>query len=263
MRMGPLCRLMWRNSRPVSRCTLCDLANRHAKLEQILLDDVRVSEQLLDLEKSDSSPLPLLHSALVANSLLLIPRFVSARVPDLVHVLLSHPKIEIFMDVAFHAVCMTISYFTLRANRRYFGSVYLEIRCGAESISYLDEVASCPESLALAKSVILEVLKVIKAVFGIDSRNVAAKPENSYQTGLLHLNAMRLTDIFSDDSNFQSYIMTYFTEVLSDVFSLSHGDFLSFWSSSDLPSREEVASLDYDLFAAAGWILDAFSSSAA
>lgn len=29
--------------------SLCDLAPRHAKLEQILLDDVKVSEQLLDL----------------------------------------------------------------------------------------------------------------------------------------------------------------------------------------------------------------------
>ncbi|KAI4373023.1 hypothetical protein MLD38_011193 [Melastoma candidum] len=338
---------------------LCDLANWHAKLEQILLDDVRVSEQLLDLvfyllivlggykqEKSDPSPLPLLHSALVANSLLLIPRFISARVPDLVHVLLSHPKIEIFMDVAFRAVCMTIRSLGIKLSARHadfcrksnltaeqtavylcqqseaslqllhslgqqktfrervlknkelcgkggvlaLGQTILKLDiapslqgsaiivaavsrlkarmlsillqlCEAESISYLDEVASCPESLALAKSVILEVLKVLRAVFGRDSRNVAAKAEKSYPTGLLHLNAMRLTDIFSDDSNFRSYIMTYFTEVLSDIFSLSHGDFLSFWCSSDLPSREEDASLDYDSFAAAGWILDAFSSS--
>lgn len=41
---------------------------------------------------------------------------------------------------------------------------------------------------------------------------------------------------------------------------LSHGDFLSCWCSSNLPEKEEDATLEYDIFAAAGWILDYTSS---
>lgn len=50
------------------------------------------------------------------------------------------------------------------------------------------------------------------------------------------------------------------TKVLTAVFSLSHGDFLSSWCSSDLPVKEEDATLEYDSFAAAGWVLENFSS---
>lgn len=50
------------------------------------------------------------------------------------------------------------------------------------------------------------------------------------------------------------------TKVLTAVFSLSHGDFLSCWCSSDLPVKEEDATLEYDSFAAAGWVLDNFFS---
>jgi hypothetical protein len=49
--------------------------------------------------------------------------------------------------------------------------------------------------------------------------------------------------------------------VLSAVFCLSHGDFLSMLCSSDLSSREDDANVDYDLFKSAGWILSVFSSS--
>ncbi|KAJ0052151.1 hypothetical protein Pint_01089 [Pistacia integerrima] len=78
--------------------------------------------------------------------------------------------------------------------------------------------------------------------------------------GLLQLNAMRLADIFSDDSNFRSYITMCFTEVLSAIFSLSHGDFLLVWCSSEFPVREEDASVEYEPFAATGWVLDTVSS---
>lgn len=50
------------------------------------------------------------------------------------------------------------------------------------------------------------------------------------------------------------------TMVLSAVFCLSHGDFLSMLCSSDLSSREDDATLDYDLFTSSGWVLSAFSS---
>lgn len=37
---------------------------------------------------------------------------------------------------------------------------------------------------------------------------------------------------------------------------LSHSDFLSCWCSSNLPEKEEDATLEYEIFATVGWILD-------
>ncbi|TYK20582.1 nodulin homeobox isoform X2 [Cucumis melo var. makuwa] len=133
--------------------------------------------------------------------------------------------------------------------------------CEAESISYLDEVASTPRSLDFAKSVALQILELLKNALSRDSKSIFSCSEKRYPTGFLQLNAMRLADIFSDDSNFRSYITVNFTKVLTAVFSLSHGDFLSSWCSSDLPVKEEDATLEYDSFAAAGWVLDNFFSS--
>lgn len=56
---------------------------------------------------------------------------------------------------------------------------------------------------------------------------------------------------------FKSYLQS---EVLSAVFCLSHGEFLSMLCSSDLSSREDDANVDYDLFTSAGWVLSVFSS---
>ncbi|GMP91196.1 hypothetical protein CsSME_00041992 [Camellia sinensis var. sinensis] len=132
--------------------------------------------------------------------------------------------------------------------------------CEAESISFLDEVARTPQSMDLAKSVALEVLELLKTMIVRDPKQLACSDKN-YPMGLLQLNAMRLADIFSDDSNFRSYIMIYYTEVLTAIFALPHQEFLSNWCSSDLPTREEDATLEYDLFAAAGCVLDSSSSS--
>lgn len=54
--------------------------------------------------------------------------------------------------------------------------------------------------------------------------------------------------------------MSLQTKVLTAIFSLPHGDFLSTWCSSELPVKEEDGSIEYDSFAAAGWVLDVFSS---
>ncbi|KAJ9184038.1 hypothetical protein P3X46_007822 [Hevea brasiliensis] len=336
--------------------SLCDLAPRHTKLEQILLDDVKISEQLLDLvfyilivlcnirqENHNTNSVPLLHSALLACSLYLLTGCISSHWQDLVQVLLAHPKVDIFMDAAFGAVHVAIRFlqvklsaqhtdFNMRSsptaeqivnylcqqceasiqflqtlcqqklfrerllrNKELCGkggvlflaqavlklnvsSPFVESAtvvaavsrlkakvllillhlCEAESISYLDEVASSSGSLALAKSVALEVLELLKAA--LDPKHLSACSEKTLPLGLLRLNALRLADIFSDDSNFRSYITTYFTKVLTAIFSLPHGEFLSIWCSSELPPREEDATLDYDLFTAAGWVLDTFSS---
>ncbi|KAG4384712.1 hypothetical protein GLYMA_13G332300v4 [Glycine max] len=126
--------------------------------------------------------------------------------------------------------------------------------CEVESISYLDEVASSARSLDLAKSVALEVFDLLKKTFGRDPGHLTA--DRSFPMGFVQLNAMRLADIFSDDSNFRSYMILCFTKVLTAIISLSHGDFLSCWCSSNLLKMEEDASLEYDIFAAVGWILD-------
>ncbi|PKI74649.1 nodulin homeobox [Punica granatum] len=339
--------------------SLCELAPRHNKIEQILLDDVKLSEQLIDLvfyslivlsgykqEVNDSGAMPLLHSVLVACSLHLLTGFISSQWPDLVHVLLAHPKIDIFMDVAFRAVCVVCRSLSIKLSGQHTGfcvpsdltteqiikylcqqceaslqflhslcqhktfrerllrnkelcgrggvlilartilkseispsfsgfckviaatsrlkakvlSILLHL-CEAESVSYLDEVALCPGSLDLAKSVVREVLNLLKSAVGKGYKDSGLPSDRSCPCGLLQLNAMRLADIFSDDSNFRSYITTLFTEVLTAIFSISHGDFLSCWCSSDPPVREEDATLEYDSYASAGWMLDVTSAS--
>ncbi|KAJ6390544.1 hypothetical protein OIU77_024703 [Salix suchowensis] len=329
--------------------SLCDLAPRNSKLEQVLLDDVKVSEQLLDLvfyllivlsgyrqENRISCSLLLVHSALVASSLHLLSGCISLQWQDLVQVLLAHPKVDIFMDAAFGAVHVAIRFLQVKLSDQYTGlhvksptaeqivnyicqqceaslqillslcqqkvfrerllrnkelcgrggvlslaqailnlnvtppfvdsftvvaaisrlkakvlSILLHL-CEAESISYLDEVASSPGSLDLAKSVVLEILELLKAALSKDPNYLSPCSDKTFPMGLLRLNAMRLADIFSDDSNFRSFITTCFTKVMTAIFSLPHGDFLSIWCSSEFPPREEDATLEYDTFAAAG-----------
>ncbi|XP_057449111.1 nodulin homeobox-like [Lotus japonicus] len=335
--------------------SLCDLSPRLPKLDQIFLDDVKVLEQLMDFvfymlivlsgyrqEDHAFSPMYLLHSALVACSLYLLTGFISAQWQDIVHVLLAHPKVDIFMDAAFGSVriavrCLentlvacskdfstepnlpaeqivyylcqqceaSLQFLQSLCQQKLFkerllknkelcgnGSILflalsilklniqssfptrivaaisrlkakmlsiLLILCEAESLSFLDEVASSQQSLDLAKSVALEVFDLLKTTFGRNPGHFTTA-DRSYPMGHLQLNAMRLADIFSDDSNFRSYMTVCFTKVLTAIISLSHGDFLSCWCSSNLPEIEEDASLEYDTFAAVGWVLDNTSS---
>ena len=58
----------------------------------------------------------------------------------------------------------------------------------------------------------------------------------------------------------QVFSLSLQTKVLTAIFSLPHGDFISSWCSSNLPVREDDSTLEYDSFAAAGWVLDKFSS---
>ncbi|KAL2332099.1 hypothetical protein Fmac_019680 [Flemingia macrophylla] len=330
--------------------SLCDLASRNSKFEQILLDDVKMEEQLIDLvfymlivlggyrqEYHAFSYMHLMHSTLVACNLHLLTGFLSTQWQDIVHVLLAHPKVDTFIDAAFGSVRVAVRFLEnmlvayhedisvdsnlsmeqivyylcqqceaslqflqslcqqklfkerLLKNKELCGkgsilflaqsilklhiqpsfssritagisrlkakilSILLSL-CEAESISYLDEVASSAQSLDLAKSVALEVFDLLKKAFGRDPEHLTT--DRCHPMGFVQLNAMRLADIFSDDSNFRSYMILCFTKVLTAIISLSHGDFLSFWCSSNLPEMEEDASLEYDIFAAVGWILD-------
>ncbi|XP_019436230.1 PREDICTED: nodulin homeobox [Lupinus angustifolius] len=330
--------------------SFCDLASRNSKVDQIYVDDVKVLEQLIDLvfymliilsgyrqEDCAFSHMNLVRSTLVACNFYLLTGFTSTQWQDIVHILLAHPKVEIFIDAAIGSVrmvvrCLEITLvaydkdFSMEPNLTVERVVYylcqqceaslqylqslcqqklfkerllknkklcengsilflaqsilkLHIQasfpirikaaisrlkakilsillslCEAESISYLDEVARSSQSLDLAKSVALEVFDLLKTAFARDPRHL--NTDRSHPMGFVQLNAMRLADIFSDDSNFRSYMILCFTKVLTAVISLSHGDFLSFWCSSSLPETEEDATLEYDIFAAVGWVLD-------
>ncbi|KAL2535344.1 sequence-specific DNA binding [Forsythia ovata] len=323
--------------------SMCDLASRVPKVEQILLDDVKVSEQLIDLvfyllivlasdrqEHQVPNDMILLHSALVACSLKLLTVIISPQWQEVAQVLTAYYKIDVFMEAAFTAVCKDIKFLQTKLsaeraepsrnisptneetlnhlcqqcesslkflhslcqqkllrerivkNKELCGkggilllaqavmnlkispfysetspymattvsglkskalSILLHL-CEAESVSYLDEVASNPGSQDMAKSIALQVLELLKKMFGIDSKQLTTSSEKTYPKGQLELNAMRLADIFSDDSNFRSFIMINFTEALASIFLLSHGEFLSGWCSSDLPVCEDDTTLD-------------------
>ncbi|XP_047325625.1 nodulin homeobox [Impatiens glandulifera] len=334
--------------------SLCDLAPRHPKLEQILLDDLKISDQIIDLVfyllvvlgrynqgNHASSSMPLLHSALVACSLHLLTVCIASQWQDLASILVSHCKVDMFMDAVLAALRVDIKFllvmlsahstdFFIKSNSAAEGTLnylcqqceaslqFLHSLCGqksfrerlaknkelcreggflllaqsilnlkikpssrepssvvaavsrlkskvlsillhlceSDSISYLDEVASCSRSMDLAKTVAFEVLELLKNFVDRDPRQPSSCSDKTYPMGLLLLNALRLADILSDDSNFQSYITVYFTEVLTAIFSLPHQEFLSNWCSSELSVREEDATLEFDSFAAAGSVVD-------
>ncbi|KAK9055803.1 hypothetical protein SSX86_026888 [Deinandra increscens subsp. villosa] len=133
--------------------------------------------------------------------------------------------------------------------------------CEVESVSFLDVAASTTRGLSLAKSTISQVLELLKIIFRGDLNGLASFSDKTYPRGLLQLNAMRLTDILSDDSNFRSYITLNFTEVLVTIFLQPHANFLSSWCSSESRPSEEDATLDYDSLAASGWVLGVLTSS--
>ncbi|KAI3668223.1 hypothetical protein L6452_43300 [Arctium lappa] len=334
--------------------TLCDLAPRYSKLEQVLLDDVHVSEQMLDLifymiiflsglrqKILASSPTALLHSASLASSLYLLPACISSKWHELTHVLLAHPKVDAFTSVAFPALRAVISFLQVKLSAQHTDAHVMpnvdEVRrlgqhCEAslqfllslcqqklfrerlvmnkdlceeggalllvqdimklppcddshlmavvsrlkskvlsimlhlcetevERGSFLDLAASTTGGLDLAKSIVFQVLEVLKIMFSGDPNGPSACSFKGHPRGLLQLNAMRLTEIFSDDSNFRSYIVLNFTEVLTTVFLLPHGEFLSSWCSSALEPCEEDVIIDYDSLSAAGQALGVFSTS--
>ncbi|KAI7728869.1 hypothetical protein M8C21_029784 [Ambrosia artemisiifolia] len=327
---------------------LCDLAPRNSKLEQILLEDVKISEQMFDLiffvilvlgGFRQESQLVLLHSALLACCLHLLTAFVSSQWNELALVLLAHPKVDIFVFGSFSAVHRDIQFLQLRLSGNYSNagmqsdladinrlcqhceaslqflqslcqqrffrerlvknkdlceeggilllaydimklpfceesylmavvsrlkskvlSILLHL-CEVESVSFLDMAASTSKGLNLAKSTIFQVLELLRTMFRGDLNGLAAFSDKTYPRGLLQLNAMRLTDILSDDSNFRSYITLNFTEVLTTIFLQPHADFLSTWCSSESRPSEEDATLDYDSLAASGWVLGLLKSS--
>lgn len=97
--------------------TLSSLAHGYPKLAQVLLQDVKIRMQILDLvtymlvvlanmeqEGRGGGFIAVLHAASVACSLYLLMAFISHDWLDIAHVLLDHPKVDVFMDAAFDVV---------------------------------------------------------------------------------------------------------------------------------------------------------------
>ncbi|KAL6907871.1 hypothetical protein ACP4OV_002041 [Aristida adscensionis] len=326
--------------------SLSDLAARHTRMEQVLLDDVKLSEQVMDLiffllsvlahrkKESNVGATPLVHASLVAASLHLLTSYFSSQWHELVHILLAHPKVDIFMDVAFdslhedvrllsiklssigrvhptdlvecrlaHFICQqceaSLQFLLLLCQQKLFRdrilknkelsknggilslsrtilklvvpeclkgstdivasisrlkakilSILLQL-CEAESVSYLDEVATSPSSMQLGQTLALEVLNLLKTAFGTKQKLTADSHDKSYPMGSVLISALRLVDVFSDDSNFRSSFMTNTVPFLTQILAIPHDEFVLSWCSVNLPVIEEDANLDYDPFGAA------------
>uniref|UniRef100_M4DPS8 Homeobox domain-containing protein n=1 Tax=Brassica campestris TaxID=3711 RepID=M4DPS8_BRACM len=243
--------------------------------------------------KSDNESL--VEATMVASTLHLLHGFISPEFVDIVQVLLAHSKVDLFIETAFGAVHNVVR--SLEAKLLYRGSdhpkkcplksakfhcqqaeaalQFLHSLCQeklfservaknklhhifeADSVSFLDELERAG-NLHLAQPIASEVLSLLKLGLS-DSPNDIASHE--YPMGFVLLNAMRLAEVFSDDSNFQRFFTDHFSTILSALFCLSHEEFVSMLCSSALSSREDDATLDYDLFKSAGWVLSVFSSS--
>ncbi|XP_051192258.1 nodulin homeobox isoform X1 [Lolium perenne] len=336
--------------------SLSELATRHIKLEQVFLDDVKLSEQVMDLiffvlsilsdwkKENHLGASPFIHSSLVAASLHLLTSYFSSQWHELVHILLAHPKVDIFMDVAFDSLHedtrilsvrlsalstkdipvgpfdSQLTYFTCQqceaslqillslCQQKLFRdrilknkelcrnggilslsltilkldipeclkgsvdiassisrlkakilSILLQL-CEAESISYLDEVATLPKIMQLGQTLALEVLNLLKTAIGRKQKPTASSHDKSYPVGSVLINALRLVDVFSDDSNFRSSFITNTIPFLTQIFATPHDIFVSSWCSVNLPVMEDDANLDYDPFGAAELALAASSN---
>ncbi|KAH0461354.1 hypothetical protein IEQ34_008929 [Dendrobium chrysotoxum] len=127
-----------------------DLATRHSRLEQILLDDVKLSEQVMDLvifmlivlAQSDQDnhvgrSLPVIHAALVACSFHLLTGYISSQWQDIANVMLAHPKVDIFMDVAFDSVQATF-----RLLHMELSMLNHNVLCNSSSLCIAEKTAS-------------------------------------------------------------------------------------------------------------------------
>lgn len=52
----------------------------------------------------------------------------------------------------------------------------------------------------------MQVFELLKIDSTNDPKNLSATVDRNDLTGLLQLNAMRIADVFSDDSNFRSFV---------------------------------------------------------
>ncbi|KQJ87497.1 nodulin homeobox isoform X2 [Brachypodium distachyon] len=335
--------------------SLSELATRHTRLEQVL-DDVKLSVQVVDLiffvlsilsnskKENHLGASPFIHSSLVAASLHLLTSYFPSQYNELVSILLAHPEVDIFMDLAFdslhedmrllsrrlstfgtdafpvgplesqltHFICQqcetSLQLLLLLCQQKLFRDRILENKdlcrngrilslsltilklgvpeclkgsahiassisrlkakvlsivvqlCEAEGISYLDEVATLPKSMQLGQTFALKVLDLLKTAFGRKEKSVAGSHDKSYPMGSVLISALRLVDVFSDDSNFRSSFINNTIPFLTQILASPHDEFVSSWCSVNMLVTEDDANLEYDPFGAAELALLAASN---
>ncbi|KAG6394772.1 hypothetical protein SASPL_145362 [Salvia splendens] len=171
------------------------LTSRVPKIEQILLDDVKISEQLIDLVFYLLVLLGISHhtqwhgsSSFGSGSLYY--KIVSPHYQEVAQALTAYYKVDIFIEAEFAAVCVDVKF--LQTNDSFgsafptteetlnhlcqsvillfnFYSLCLLHLCEAESVSYLEEVTSKTSTQDVAKSVGLKVLALLKKMFNAPS----------------------------------------------------------------------------------------------
>uniref|UniRef100_A0A0D9ZV44 Uncharacterized protein n=1 Tax=Oryza glumipatula TaxID=40148 RepID=A0A0D9ZV44_9ORYZ len=285
--------------------SLSELAARHARLEQVLLDDVKLSEQVTDLiffvlsilshwKKVDifmDVAFDSLHddvrslshrlSTLSTNTFPVGPfdsrltHFICQQCEASLQFLLLLCQQKLFRDrilknkeLSRNGGILSLSRSILKLGvpeclkgsidiaasmsrlKAKILSILLQL-CEAETVSYLDEVATSPKSMQLGQTLALEVLDLLKTAFGRKQKLTLDSHDKSYPMGSVLISALRLVDVFSDDSNFRSSFITNTIPFLTQILAIPHDEFVSNWCSVNLPVIEEDANLDYDPFGAA------------
>uniref|UniRef100_A0A0D3G435 Uncharacterized protein n=1 Tax=Oryza barthii TaxID=65489 RepID=A0A0D3G435_9ORYZ len=285
--------------------SLSELAARHTRLEQVLLDDVKLSEQVMDLiffvlsilshwKKVDifmDVAFDSLHddvrslshrlSTLSTNTFPVGPfdsrltHFICQQCEASLQFLLLLCQQKLFRDrilknkeLSRNGGILSLSRSILKLGvpeclkgsidiaasmsrlKAKILSILLQL-CEAETVSYLDEVATSPKSMQLGQTLALEVLDLLKTAFGRKQKLTLDSHDKSYPMGSVLISALRLVDVFSDDSNFRSSFITNTIPFLTQILAIPHDEFVSNWCSVNLPVIEEDANLDYDPFGAA------------
>eukprot|EP00850_Spirogloea_muscicola_P017851 SM000157S02081 [mRNA] locus=s157:87608:94519:- [translate_table: standard] len=102
--------------------------------------------------------------------------------------------------------------------------------CDMDEASYLDEVAGHDLGLASAEAVIAEVVVLLRSALCEDPR----APETTASLSHLHLLALRMVDVLSDDSNFRHIVMKAAGPIIAEALADAEVDFASRWCGGEI-----------------------------
>ncbi|EFJ13100.1 hypothetical protein SELMODRAFT_446415 [Selaginella moellendorffii] len=285
--------------------SLSNLAPRYPKLEQILLQEVKIREQIIDLVifmlivLADVEPdgrwgsfLAVLHSALNGETLLLFYWLIPRQATLLLHLkvlqALSEPQAfrdrllnhkELCKNGGILSLVLVVLQLQLPSHLQHIQALSASISrvkskvlamllkfCETETVSFLDEVATDPKSMQLAKMVAAEIVLLVKnAFFETFTVQMVQEDIEKCPAGMLYLNAMRLADVLSDDSNFRNFFMDRIAPDLATILAMDPSEFFSKWcggcSAQDMADCEIDATLVYDPFHGSGAAMLSFKPS--
>ncbi|CAK9205523.1 unnamed protein product [Sphagnum troendelagicum] len=129
--------------------------------------------------------------------------------------------------------------------------------CESDQFSFLDEVAAGSQSMQLAEQVAAEVIALVRGALLDDPRTLDDEGvERQNPMGPLHVTALRLADILSDDSNFRNLVMDQIAPDLATVLAVVPTKFQERWCGGpiawELAKGEVDTILVYNPFEAAG-----------